>query len=187
MLAAPEFVDPNIALREAMSPSELERYWLAFFGDDETRTSTVNELGQNTGSVPSTGCVASAFPAVFGIDGAEHAARVDFLERKRNDLTRRMKSDPRYVDIWARWSVCMGEAGYDVADRIAAIEMVSTGATATADPAEGERRVANADNACDQANGTDLALYKLRYSYDQELLDQFAELVVDIRIPVEPG
>jgi hypothetical protein len=181
--SAPEFVDPNIAVRNKMSAGELERYWLAFFGDDATRTSIVNELGQTFGSAPSTGCVAMSYPEVFGIAGADHAARLDLLERKRNDLARRMKSDPRYVEIWSDWTACMATAGYLAKDRIAAIELVSAGESTDAHPGDLERRVADADNACDLANGTDAALVKLRYSYDRQVLDTFAELMSDINIP----
>ena len=179
-----DFVDPNDEIRAGLSPTELDAYQLALYGDAPVE-------GEQISLDERTGCVATSYRAVY--DAEDDMERVeDFFNEfgvEFNEIEQRFRADPRYGELQEQWSDCMAEAGYQFATRDAVfIELneranaagpiESDGATATLDAvADWERAVATADWDCTQ--DVDEQLRRLRFGYEALFLQENEEQLND--------
>lgn len=179
-----ESQDPNSALLDAMSDSERQRYEAALHGTPAGETPITDANGVEVGFYYADSCVAKASLAVYGLTSGERQDIIDQLESARNGLVDRMRADQRYIDSWNAWSDCMATSGYEASDRYAAIELVHQ--KFADDPAAGavfETEVASADNVCAASSDVDAQSFALRYSYDQQVLEQFQQAMSQVTLP----
>ena len=109
--------DPNNAIVEAMSQSELDAYYAALYGAEPVFDETFAEDSPavTVAAFEPSGCQNTAYEEAFN-QGAE----MEFYEQfgpLMEDLYSGLESDPRIVELEGKWSSCMAEKGYDFADR----------------------------------------------------------------------
>lgn len=103
--------DPNEAIREAMSPAELEAYWVAMHGERAGGYEESEE--QPPPLLADSGCAGRATEQVF--DDLDEYGRDPLWEALVSDLSAldiRIDNDPRVVEAEQAWIDCMAEAGY---------------------------------------------------------------------------
>jgi hypothetical protein len=95
--------------------------------------------------VPDHGCAGEALKALTGsVEGRLGNAQI--AEDLKLDTLRRSQDDPRTRAVFAQWSSCMKEAGFDYPDPVAALSDPEWPRTPL--PGERELRVARADAQC---------------------------------------
>ena len=111
--ALEQWVDPNQAIREALSDSESSAYQEALFGEP-----TDLEFGSDLSDPESEptdedlwgrGCMGEANREVYG--EVDEVFRE--LEPLFTELQQRVESDPRVVEAAQGWTACMADRGYD--------------------------------------------------------------------------
>lgn len=101
---------PNQELYAALGDAEKAAYDRALYGEDKTATFAV---GLDTGDFSRLGgCTKEAANEVFG-----GAAFVADLTAKLDELDEQILADARVFEAIEKWSACMGDAGYDLADQ----------------------------------------------------------------------
>ncbi|HYQ68756.1 hypothetical protein [Actinophytocola sp.] len=132
----------------------------------EMRALTGNTDGRQLppGRAGDTGCLGSASDAL-GIDGTEEtlADQIDF------DGFARSKSDPRVIEVFARWSRCMTERGYAYTTPLAVAADFDITATVIS-PAEIE--TALADVACKAATDVVGVWYSVECDYENSMIER---------------
>ena len=119
------WVDPNQAIVESLSESERDAYnetlygssfasgGFGFEGDSATATSS-SEGGTVTEEVEAfddgfEGCSGQAYEEVFAFDDLQEI----YEQLDLDSLFQRVEADPRTAAIYAEWSQCMADQGYD--------------------------------------------------------------------------
>lgn len=102
-------VGPNQTIRDALDKVQQAAYDRTLFGDDPSATFA---QALDTGDFSRLGgCTKQAAGQVFG--GVE---LIQSLQGKLDQLDQRIKADGRMVTAIKRWSRCMRDAGFDLAD-----------------------------------------------------------------------
>jgi len=94
--------DPNVVIRQAMTPGERDAYDVALYG------STLADLAQE-GTLSGDGCInapVDALKSTFSLQGV------------LIDVQNRMESDPRVISLATMWVTCMRDKGYEDADSL---------------------------------------------------------------------
>lgn len=109
-----EFVDPNQAIVEAMSESELEAYHAALYGDQSFFEPVDGEPVEITPEMleEQGGCFNES-NAVVGDPSQEFYTE---FSAQFEDLYERLQADPRIVAANESWSSCMADAGHPYDD-----------------------------------------------------------------------
>lgn len=111
--------DPNNAIAEAMSQSELDAYYAALYGAEPVFDETFAEdsPGVTVAAFEPSGCQNTAYEETFN-QGAQ--AQMEFQEQfgqSMEGLYSNLESDPRIAALEGEWSSCMAESGYEFADQ----------------------------------------------------------------------
>jgi hypothetical protein len=106
-----EFVDPNQAIIEAMSPTEQEAYYAALYGTFDW--STVDEGEVVEPSWEELGCSGWAQHEVWGdnVWGGDENEWSDLMDEMQR-MWEAIEDDPRVTEAHAAWASCMADAGY---------------------------------------------------------------------------
>lgn len=159
--------DPNAAIIDAMSASEVEEYYAALYG-----SSTADEPYDWR----TAGCAGAAqhevYDTVEGLDSGEYVALREELVRVLS-----VASDPSLAPLVEDWAGCMSENGHpgftEVEEPAAAIAQES--ASLPAEELEGltqrEIEVATADARCRAEVGYDVALREVQVERQEEFYD----------------
>ncbi len=107
---APEddWVDPNIAIVEAMSDSERKAYRAAHFGEVTERVDADPESGAAIEEAWGGGCTGQAYREVYGGQDEMWEQIAPMLE----EMYQRALADPRYQAANDGWAACMSDRGY---------------------------------------------------------------------------
>lgn len=183
-----DVVDPNEALRNALSDAELAAYNLALYGEAPPEGEVIPPEDR-------TGCVAEAYDAVYAAQ-AELGAVEQFFGEFGQELTQleeRFRSDPRFLELEGQWSTCMAEQGFtvefrndifvelnlrmsEVAPQIVGGEEPSPEVVALMDEVrDWERQAAVADWDCTQPVQDEMQT--LRYGYEALFLEEQADRI----------
>jgi hypothetical protein len=105
-----DWVDPNQALIEAMSESEMEAYYEALHGPPmERETSSDGEtLVTMSGSGFGSGCYGEASEEVYGNQNQVY----EVMSAELEDMYARVQADPRIAEANSTWAGCMSERGF---------------------------------------------------------------------------
>ncbi|MGF3054308.1 hypothetical protein ACQUSY_10170 [Microbacterium sp. YY-03] len=111
-----EWVDPNQEYLDSLSASEQEAYWIALYGDqtEMTEAGTVTEDGEEVYEYDWTqyGCQGWADNEVNG--GADNVyTQFEDLATRMSDLYTKAEESPELIELEAKWSSCMADAGFD--------------------------------------------------------------------------
>jgi hypothetical protein len=109
--------DPNEAIRDAMSPAELEAYWVAMHGE---RADGYEEFpGKSPPPLAQSGCAGKVAEQVYGnLDEYGRDPQWEALASDLSALDIRIDDDPRVIQAEDAWIACMAEAGYPGIDHI---------------------------------------------------------------------
>ena len=189
---------PNQDYYATLSSAEQTAYDRALYGEDKTATFAV---ALDTGDFSRLGgCLKDATTKVFG-----GPALVADITAKLDDLDERILADQRVFDAVQKWSKCMRDAGYDLAeqDDVDAYlenkleEIVGPPDTATATPAGAEPaydvqelkalqreevEMVKADIACENKHVAAIE-EKVRGEYEREFRDRNAALLDKVPAP----
>jgi hypothetical protein len=107
--------DPNEAIRESMTPAELEAYQVAMYG--EWFSSSEESRGDPQSA--EDGCADKATELIFGnVEEYARSSRWEALLAELEALDVRIDHDPRVVDAERSWIACMADEGYPGLDDI---------------------------------------------------------------------
>lgn len=109
-----EWIDPNQEYVESMSESEQQAYYTALYGEQWNMEWTEEmETEEYVWDWTTAGCSGWAQHEIYpdGMGGTTDNEFAD-LEAEMQLMWEAMSSDPRLVDLGAKWAVCMAEAGY---------------------------------------------------------------------------
>ena len=175
-LAGPEPADPNADLLASMSEEGRAEWETALYGAPSTDAEP---------AIGSAGCLGEAQREVYG-GGLLGDPRFLELSAELAPLYEAVDVDPRVVAVTAEWSICMGDAGHEVASPGEAVSELYTdlehaleiGEEAPAALTQREVLVATADHDCQAETG----LAATRAEVERELEEQF---VADHRTELE--
>ncbi|GEN80684.1 hypothetical protein [Actinotalea fermentans] len=111
-LPGDEFVDPNQAITEKMSETELNAYYAALWGEQSMEPTEDGEYVEP--SWEEMGCFGSAQHEIYG-DSAFGAGEDDpfaSLMEEMNTMWESVSTDDRILATEAEWASCMADAGH---------------------------------------------------------------------------
>ena len=130
-----DWIDPNQAIIEGLSESERNAYYDTLhgssfssgsFGFDTDSTIATSEDGSESEEVVVDngfeGCSGQAYEEVYAFDDLQEV----YEQLDLSSLYERVEADPRAAKIYAEWSECMAERGYDYEDPDTLYESVYT-------------------------------------------------------------
>ena len=130
-----DWIDPNQAIIEGLSESERDAYYDTLHGssfssggfgfDSDSATSTSEDGSQSEEEVFDSGfegCSGQAYEEVYAFDDLQEV----YEQLDLSSLYERVEADPRAAKIYAEWSECMAERGYDYEDPDTLYESVYT-------------------------------------------------------------
>ena len=131
-----DWIDPNQAIIEGLSESERDAYYDTLHGssfssggfgfdtDSATATSEDGSDSEEEVVVDSgfEGCGGQAYEEVYAFDDLQEV----YEQLDLSSLYERVEADPRAAEIYADWSECMTERGYDYDDPNTLYEAVYT-------------------------------------------------------------
>ena len=107
--AADDWVDPNLAIVEALSDSERKAYDAVLYGAPTEKVDVDPESGAAAAGDPyGGGCNGQAYREVYG----KQDELWEQLGPKWQELWERLEADPRYQEADGGWKTCMADRGY---------------------------------------------------------------------------
>ena len=107
-----QFVDPNQAYQEAMSPTEQQAFQTALYGDMSEMEAPVEEEEPAPYDWTTAGCQGRAQHEVYEVGGLG-AEEMSALDEQMTAMYESITADPRIAELNAEWASCMADAGYD--------------------------------------------------------------------------
>ena len=130
-----DWVDPNQAIVEGLSESERSAYYDTLHGssfssgsfgfDTDSATSSSEDGSESEEVVVDSGfegCGGQAYEEVYAYDDLQEV----YEQLDLSSLYERVEADPRAAKIYAEWSECMAERGYDYDEPDTLYESVDT-------------------------------------------------------------
>ena len=130
-----DWIDPNQAIIEGLSESERNAYYDTLHGssfssgsfgfDTDSAISTTEDGSESEEEVFDSGfegCSGQAYEEVYAFDELQEV----YEQLDLDSLSQRVEADPRAAEIYAEWSECMAERGYDYDDPNTLYEAVYT-------------------------------------------------------------
>ena len=131
-----DWIDPNQAIVEGLSESERNAYYDTLHGssfssggfgfDTDSATATTVDGSDSEEEVVVDsgfeGCSGQAYEEVYAFDDLQEV----YEQLDLSSLYERVEADPRAAKIYAEWSECMAERGYDYEDPDTLYESVYT-------------------------------------------------------------
>ncbi|MFD0556735.1 hypothetical protein FB566_1982 [Stackebrandtia endophytica] len=146
---------------------------LVLYGSDDPSATYAGER------IPTGGCGVEANERL--LEGAPSQARqnndLDLPQQLSGKAYFLMESDSRVIDVWAQWSGCMSEAGYDYADWR---EPNEDPQFHTEVAGEVEIATAVADVECKHAVNQLGVMYAVNVAYEERLIDENAEALSEV-------
>lgn len=162
----------GVASSEADLPSLSPDEELLVYGSD----SQSNYGGE---PIPDGGCYGEA-DRLMSADrpaSAYQEGELDLPQQLSGEAYSYMEKDSRVVDVWAQWSECMSEAGYDYADWR---EPNEDPQFHTEVAGEVEIATAVADVECKHAVNQLGVMYAVNVAYEERLIDENAEALSEV-------
>lgn len=172
----PEPVDQNADYAETLSESEEVKFWNSYSGDPETNVAVdFVDIQGNPGSTSQGGCQRSAQGELYG-DYEQWVVSSNIFGNQDGIANQAVQADPEFQQGMARWSDCMANEGFALADRSAALQSAAAGM-----PDE-ERSIALADANClvdtgmfelaVQLHGREVAEFRTRYAAEWSVYEE---------------
>lgn len=171
--------DPVGEYLQGLSQAAREEFAQALHG---TGSNTVEiDAGFGRLSVSTDGCLAEAREATAGsvTQSAQWVVALNHVELLLHDAQARRDADSEVSDAYARWSDCMGRAGFDVDSFDEAIQLAWSTDYSPSDPAsDWELTVATADAECRQSDGLDELRRERQSHYENTVLADNEEIIL---------
>jgi hypothetical protein len=136
----------------------------------------------NGETVPDHGCVGEARKKLTGsVDGALADAKLA-TDLKFDTLTK-AQQDARTRAVFAKWSTCMKDKGFDYADPLAANGDEEW--AKTPQPTRHEIQVATADQECRAKHNVVGVWFAVDYAYQERAVEQNAEALADVKKDID--
>lgn len=177
-----EEADPNLEYLESLTPTERERWDLAFSGHWENRITFKLPNGTEF-SISGDGCLAEARRQIYG-DLRKYMQLNVALMQIAPDVDRLVAADPAYNEALASWRRCMNEKGYDFENPGDAVGAAAALYESELDPASakaGEVRIAVADAQCGVESGVVRVATRLEEKYTAQILSEREGQVIAFR------
>lgn len=111
-----EWIDPNQDYLDTLSPSEQEAFYEALYGSSYSMTPEEAEDMNSDEPVEydwtQYGCQGFADNEVYGSSNDVYT-QFDDLTTRMSELYEKMEESPEVVELDAKWSACMADAGFD--------------------------------------------------------------------------
>ncbi|MFD8596335.1 hypothetical protein ACFV1L_15195 [Kitasatospora sp. NPDC059646] len=131
--------------------------------------------------VPDHGCAGEAMKALTGSLGGR-LGNAQIAEDLKLDTLRRSQDDPRTRAVFALWSACMKESGFDYPDPVAALTDPEWSRTPL--PGEHELRVARADAECRHRHNVVGVWYAVDFAAQEQAVREHADALAAARAAV---
>lgn len=170
-------VNPNQAITDAMSETELAAYeralWGSPFDQETTGDSTIEETEYDW---EEAGCSGKAEHEVAAAGSAEDPTTAVMKDPQwaeliaaMNGLTVEAGNDPRMAELNASWSTCMSKAGFDFASPEAAVNSFLDAQDSPAEPAAGDGGTAGAPEDVDAAKDLQINVAVADFTCQEEV------------------
>ncbi|WP_155056297.1 hypothetical protein [Streptomyces blattellae] len=132
----------------------------------------------NGETVPEHGCVGEAQKKLTGsVDGNMGDAKAA-TDLKFDTLTK-AQQDERTRAVFARWSTCMAEKGFDYADPLEALGDEEW--AKTPQPTQHEIQVATADQECRGTHNVVGVWFAVDFAYQEQAVEQNTEVLAEVK------
>jgi hypothetical protein len=172
--------DPNEAIVAALGDGQREAYYVELLGSDDDRKTVADKNGVAYQSYAGGGCVYTSF-AQLGVSMDEAMQNQALLDVEFQEALASVESDPAVVAGWTAWAECMAHAGYVAANRGDARALAHSYADDAQTLQANERRLADADVACDEQTRLQAVIDEARsrhlgafYEANEETLRSYA-------------